>query len=555
MLDHDWQWFKALIEGVSGSNESPPDQKVIQGVFCAEDATINETLQRLHSKLNQDPRVQTLIDTYLPCGFLALWKLPHTLPLSYYRLIPCDAPQVANLPDLGNTIRRCIQCAKLQNNTRNSWLEEVIVALFRAQTKKSQFIKNYHPDLASLAVVLNLVLALLLGLYPQALRRPTWEARVNIYARIHTLLTSDPQKQFAFMVENWVLVQMAICEYLCHIPQIYMPVEAEYIDKWLQLSSKSAQIMNKKTDTFRSEQIDSGNEAWSQWTKALIQANDAIVRGVRNKEAHTHKGRAKGKAPLDATSTTQMILDEHRITMYPVHTRVQEKIVSEYGIFFSHSDAHIHNFLAVDFLPPSITAMQEKSWAALRQKCEWRSSLLRTKTLCLECVLMSTEPELRVSIPSTSLEGGRIVSYELTCTHHDKRSIVNVDMIGKVLRCGSKRYIWAPCCQAVKQYEGDSDTLWNVSQDGTHRGNCTHSRAKKPKRNGKLASCFMCDAHTGLVSIPNLLDHHRCKNVDVHACPRHAPTHEMLQEATNFEQLRGMVARIKSQRRGKLHAV
>ena len=99
---------------------------------------------------------------------------------------------------------------------------------------------------------------------------------MNIYARIHTLLTSDPQKQFAFMVENWVLVQMAICEYLCHIPQIYMPVEAEYIDKWLQLSSKSAQIMNKKTDTFRSEQIDSGNEAWSQWTKE-VPVKDAFL--------------------------------------------------------------------------------------------------------------------------------------------------------------------------------------------------------------------------------------------------------------------------------------
>lgn len=499
-----------------------------------------------------------MIDTYLPCCALARSGVKCVLPLSRYRFLPCDAPQVANLPDLGNVIRQSMICAKSHKNTAKTLLEQIMVSLFKAQNRNPRTYNNMQPDTASLSVLLNLLLALLLGLYPHAQRKPTWDARVNIWRRVHCLLTSSPDQQWGFVCNNWIIIQVAVCEYICQISQLYMPVETGYIEPWLQVTSKNSQAVTNRTDNFRHDHIDDGNESWEQWSAALAPICDIVVRGLRvNPETRIKKRKHSSSDFSDANagSNVSKLLDEFRITVYPIHARVMGKLDAEYDLFTLGLNAQIHDFVAISFLPPNLVELQKRNLDELMQQCEWKAHLMRVHTMCLECAMKSVVAELRVAICSFPLNKSHSTTpYEVTCSLHDTKSIVNIDMIGKVLRLGNQRFIWAPCCRKVQPYKGDSDFLWKCSFDGLHNGICNHSHCHQSwkKSSRKNLQCFMCESHTGLTPIHNVLDHHNFKLVDIHACCRHFPTQENMKEATNIDQLCAMVAKKQNRVRSRL---
>lgn len=544
-MDHDWKWFQTFLEGSDNLSESTTDEQIYFsfGTFCAKDEKINHCLQKLHAKQKMDPRVQILIDTFLPCCAIALSENVCPLPLCYYKFLPCDAPQVSNLPDLGNVIRKSIQNASLQTTNHKSFLEHILTSLFNSRQKNILSHPKVSVDLASSSVLLNLVLALLLGLYPQAQKRPAWDARVNIWKRINMLLTGSPHEQQKFINENWMLVKISILEYICHIPQLFMPVEAEYIDKWLQDDSKTPQFIKQKTDDFRHDHIDDGNELWCKWSDALAHLNDAVTKATRGKNPRSKHRKIDNSFNHNSNFDIADVLEETCIIQYPIHTRVQGKLKNEYGIFSSHTYSRIHEIMAVSFLPENIAELQRKHLAEAQQKCEWTSKFASTENMCLECVLSQNASELRISMSPNGSNEGEDARYQITCTLHNTNSIVSIDMIGKVLRRGSKRYIWTPCCKKVQLYNGDSDLLWNCAFDGLQSGRCNHLPANCCKKKSGAFQCFVCDSHTGLVAIPNLLNHHQFELITLYACSRHVPTQAQIDYAVNVDELRTMVTK------------
>ena len=507
----------------------------LKGVFCSQDAEINARLQALHLRLTSDPRVQIAIDTYLPCCALARQGVPVTFPLMRYRLLPDDAPQFGNLPDLGNQLRICIQQIILSQTETGTLFTSITVSIFRSMPKDSRSFTKHTARVASVSIILNLLLAMLLGLYPSCVRRPAWEARVNIYTRIHSLLTSPPEAQFQFVLKHMTLVKMAICEYLCRTTTECLPGEAEYIGAWLRTGALPPTFIQTKLDSFRQDHIDDGNESWSTWTDVLQPCLETLVRGARK---YTKPRRPTRDAPsvLEAQRDIKTSLRFPCLTSYPIHTHMPEKLIAEYNTLLGHTTTSIHEHVSIGYLPAAVTQFQMKRLGILAQQCEHRAAMRRTKHICLLCVLLGYPQQIRLHIPSWDCVHSTDQPLKMTCSRHDASHLVAVDMIGKVLRCGNTRYIFAPCCTTVQIYKGDSDQLWRTTATGLPNCSCTHVDTT-PSQTCKVQHCFICPTRTGLTSITNVLDHKAISFTTVSICQRHMPPPDLVKYASNLQDL------------------
>ena len=99
-------------------------------------------------------------------------------------MAPEDAPQFGTLPDLGRHIRAVLSGEEPRDLT-SGLLGQALPCLRKAH--------KALPGPATAA--LNLLLALLLGLYQNVGRRPCFRDRVTLYGRLHRVMTSEPSAQ------------------------------------------------------------------------------------------------------------------------------------------------------------------------------------------------------------------------------------------------------------------------------------------------------------------------------------------------------------------------
>ena len=533
---HDWIWIKNFVEGISTHTESPIGHPTLDSVFCQKDHTINEQLTKLHSLQKTDPRVQILIDTYLPCCAPLSHPRPCNIPLHYYRLLPDDAPQFANLPDLGNMVRQWITSAmqKSRNkpapNEESKWLTRVAASLFRFSSKQRCFTDpaSPPPDLASVAILLNLLLASMLGLYPNC-RRPAWDARVNIYARIHALLTASPQEQVEFTRQNHTLMMAALGEYICRAPHHHMPVEAQIIAEMFGRDGHLQGVWSR-FDSFRQE-IDDGKESWEHWSNAIKPVVQSLVRGGRaiRPEQKCEESAARATPMLN---NMQQMLDTPVLTQYAVHKCMPAQIEAEYRLLLEDatlSRPTIHEKMSVSYLPLGITNIQINCLAVIAQQCESRAAGCRKKLVCIQCTMANRRTECRLMAAAD-------LPQSVVCAHH-MTPLIAVDMIGKVLRLGNQQFIFAPCCCTVQPYNGDSHHLWRSTWEGLHPGPCMHSHRTKKAGTYIPPRCFICSSPGVLTKFPKILDHVAYKIKAVYTCPRHTPSPDQMLYVTNISQL------------------
>ena len=67
---------------------------------------------------------------------------------------------------------------------------------------------------------------MLLGIFSEQMRKPTWDIRVRIYGMFYTLLTYESNADlYMFGVDNLALLRLAVIEYYCLFVSKYMPAE------------------------------------------------------------------------------------------------------------------------------------------------------------------------------------------------------------------------------------------------------------------------------------------------------------------------------------------
>ena len=79
------------------------------------------------------------------------------------------------------------------------------------------------------SIILNIVLALLLGLYSDANRKPSFTTRATWFTKVHALLTSDDTKRQSFISNHPHIIHLALLEYCIRVIHLYMPVEEMFL--------------------------------------------------------------------------------------------------------------------------------------------------------------------------------------------------------------------------------------------------------------------------------------------------------------------------------------
>lgn len=205
-----------------------------------------------------------------------------------------DAPQFGNLPDLWPAVHRALTGPEYRIDHGLPALILQTLPCFRrpspAPTASSNASTPAQDSLQArfAPVLVNLVLGLLLGLYPDATGKPQFVVRARLYGSLHSVLTSNQETQEQFVSARAALVSLAMTEYLARVLPECMPAEEEFLRQTLgmgQYFEQGALLCNE----FRSRlaQLDS-EPGWRhltvrEWGELDASAAETVERMTRVK--------------------------------------------------------------------------------------------------------------------------------------------------------------------------------------------------------------------------------------------------------------------------------
>ena len=264
-----------------------------------------------------------------------------------------DGPQYANLPDLGPVLRSCLVDRKWGASFLSHCLGQCTPV-----PRPSQ--KQPQPDLASCGILLNLLLATLLGLYPSCVKRPPFQVRAELFARVHALLTANCDAQAAFAQKHADLLIFSLGEYVCRLVPTLFPAERDSICAAHAVES-FFQHGPAIFESFRQDCIDTGAESWTRLSAAAREAHDKLCKTYRSKcRLPQHPRR-----PHPADTPRQVMaaaLATAKIVAYPLHRAQASALRDEYAILTGdpalNDVAVLHSLVKTQPLPTSIRESQ-----------------------------------------------------------------------------------------------------------------------------------------------------------------------------------------------------
>jgi hypothetical protein len=205
------------------------------------------------------------------------------------------------------------------------------------------------------------LLATLLGLYPNCVKKPPFAVRARIFARVHGLLTACADAQAAFAAQHRPLLVFALAEYTCRLIPVYFPAEHE------SMCSNQAVLAYFEQgpaifDAFRQECVDDGMEPWAKLAASAQEAHEKLSRTYRSK---CRLSQQLKKPPHCETSIEALraALECQRMVSYGCHWSNESLMSTEYAALLSEKGlerdvAAIHSLVKVAELPGSIKSMQ-----------------------------------------------------------------------------------------------------------------------------------------------------------------------------------------------------
>lgn len=482
---------------------------------------MNEWIQKLHCYISENVFAQICIDTYLPCYLLS----GSIQNLASVQLCIEDTPQFGLLPDIGSAIRDCV----IHNQKKNCILQHFLYICLPFHKNHSN-VKNIT-DITSTAILLNILLASLLGLYPHNTKKTPFHQRANLYRSVHNLLTCNIQDQFHFISTHPQLFVFAVFEYLFHVIPAFCPVEYE----WISMQCDMAQFfLNSSTlfDQFRQDNIYTGNESWQSLSSGAAIYNQKIHRMYKKKSKKAHLPLCVSTKKVDIHNL-ENIMNTPFIVQNFYNEHHQHTMTSEYTVLTNDSTAAqvatVHRCIHTEPLPQNLVYLQQQALQHINSRCHIKAHLTRTKHVCVICEPMGRPTKLRVCSQT-----GKPVC--LKCTAD---SIISIDTIGKVVYIGKSQYMFMPCCGTTQKYTGTEGNIWTTLLpfgDNFNTIKCCHMKQVtdlQPYVHKR--KCLICQ-DTALPEGYTRIEHRTAQMTTSFLCKRHTPPTDFMVHTYNFDQ-------------------
>lgn len=489
---------------------------MLEGCFTTGSPTgLAREIQALHAlarsgEIPTDVAERQLNSYLLAVGSRSPGVSPHLLVLPI-----TDAPHHSLLPDLGYVVHRILSQNPLQCSL-SGVLQHCLPTLRHAARPVT------YED--SQDVLLNLVLALLLGLYPGGgVKKPCFEARAVLFTRLHGLLTASPEEQTLFCRGNHALVHLACMEYAARVLPANSPSQTAFIHERDPSTTVYFRRIPAVCDEFR-QSLDTAEPP--PWLEIRSIAHAAVERVVRLKKAGG-PSHARDPAGLDpALLRPQANLAAYWTVPFlggrpsPDEFRILGQGLGLAGPLIRHIQQEIQVF----GLPGNLRRIQVEaiSKAGIPGRAQ---TYTRTRHfLCQHCSLQHKSclpPKLRLDT----------IRQALICSVCSSKDIISIDMVGRVLRHKRQSFVLCPGCVRVRQFKGHEEMrAWFL-------GSCQHSHV--PGRSSNVKDRPVC------MACPEPANQHQIERVDhltgamrpFFFCQRHMPRSDELARCLNARQL------------------
>lgn len=426
-----------------------------------------------------------------------------------------DTPHHSILPDLGNVIHNIL--AKTPLPTALSFVLEQSLPSLRHTQRTCAFRDSQD-------VLLNLVLALLLGLYcGPTVKRPDFVVRSRVYASIHGLLTSTRGTQTAFCLANQPLLVVACMEYVARIVQVHMSPQAAFLTNRDASSNLFFRRIPVLCDELRQDiRIVRGRVQWKHLRVACLGLVDKVSRIKKAGSSipmrdpfHTSAGALPSPASLS-------VVDHWQAPKLNSQSPGEYRLLAEALSLNEPLLRIIQHNVQLYKLPANL---QQKQVAALAEKGvgNIRAAYLSSRlAVCAHCVVAGR------GVEHTRLRLNTLTD-QLMCTDCGRSELLFIDMLGHVLRHKQIFFVLCPSCTSVHPYKGEQ--MWS-SSPCSHR---TSHRRQKPAPKARHP-CVICSELTANAPVERV-DHLSGEMRGFTFCQRHMPRLDALRDCTNARQL------------------
>ncbi len=585
------------------SNQTDPSSKkgnLFDTTYC-QDPYLNSQIENLHTLARQGgcPWIQPYIDAYLPSvAYLQQNPLTPTHQSRKMILSPTDSPQLGTLPDITFILRAMLLQTDLEKyGYILSPLYSSLPCIKRPTTRKPLPI----PDQDTHQVAIRILLALLLGIYPTSVKFPPFRIRVNLYRRIHCLLTNGQGIQFCKAHPS--LLTLALMEYLAFVIPTYLPVEYKVLaeEHGVQNFFSSCPL---SCDAFRQEALVTGEESW--------EALEAYCIPIVERHSKACKSRQRTRPPDQFPAVKLSSSDNHKIhnpghptnasgvssfpfiVPYAIHTDDPTDCIMASEMAFlglqntgssqgrtekpdsgtkispklpaaqakhsrkssskpydtSHEQAVIlQRTVYTHQLPPNLTKLQLSAMSARMKVCE-RSALSGSVLyVCISCVMANQQTICRKgrAFPTRGQCKFDLDSDGLLCSVCQSHSIIAISTLGRIVSLRNYRFYLAPCCCTVQIYTGRGCEFQPIKLDPLSESKMSNSVnpefklqcPHKLSRPSTKTAKRRCELCSN-IAVPDphtSVDHLTGEQHHTYLCQRHTPHSDVLKQVTNWRQL------------------
>ena len=411
-----------------------------------------------------------------------------------------DAPQFGNLPDLWPFVHRALSGPEFRIEPGLQGLILQTLPCFRRPIASLATAGARAPpaaegdeearmqDRALLGqgngpVLINLMLGLLLGLYPDATGKPQFGVRARVFRSLHEALTAGQEAQERFVRERFTLVSLALMEYLSRVIPACMPAEEEFLRQAFAMGQYFEQaplLCNEFRSGLAGLAAGRGPLTPSEWEEIDARAADTVERTSRVKR--------KTQRPVEPRKPADEGAPDWRSALGCPAIRAgshDDYKMLAHSLSLSRHGADVerfHSMIQIGRLPGSLSRMQQEAMS--RQTTDWRCAWMRSRMhVCPSCLARRRASVTRHEFRVDTLTGG------LACSKCRCPDVMAIDLMGRSMHIAGANYILCPCCCSIHPYHARSEQPWPLA--------CCQPRRTTRRERPPVIKCAICNECVG----------------------------------------------------------